>query len=205
MSMKVREMDCPACGGSLELKSAYIRTTVCPYCDQTLNIEDFGLEVAGKAAKLADYPTRFAIGCTGKIKGKDFEVIGRVRYRSDEGFWDEWFLTFADGKPGWLTEEEGECALFNKEKLKSAMPDRNSFRVASNVNINNYNIFVTEVSEVTLEGGEGQLFFKVKPGTPLLHIDGNSQGRLVSAEFYENSLEFHVGEALEYEDIIVNR
>ena len=205
MEMQVREMDCPSCGGSLKLTSVYVRTTICPYCDQTLHIDDFGLSVAGKQPKLADYPTRFALGRKGKIKGKNFEVVGRVRYRGEDCFWDEWYLTFEDGKPGWLTEEEGECALFNKEKIKTSVPDRSQLKVGKTVDINNYKIFVTETGEVSIEGGEGQLFFVVKPGTELIHIDGNAGGKLVSIEFYEKEIEFHTGESLEYEDIVINR
>ncbi|HPZ06573.1 MAG TPA: DUF4178 domain-containing protein [Candidatus Eremiobacteraeota bacterium] len=205
MEMQVREMDCPSCGGSLKLTSVYVRTTICPYCDQTLHIDDFGLSVAGKQPKLADYPTRFALGRKGKIKGKNFEVVGRVRYRGEDCFWDEWYLTFEDGKPGWLTEEEGECALFNKEKVKSAVPDKSNLRVGKTIDLNNYKIFITEIGEVSLEGGEGQLFFVVRPNTPLLHIDGNAGGKLVSIEFYEKEIEFHIGESLEYEDILISK
>ncbi|MEQ8221926.1 MAG: DUF4178 domain-containing protein [Candidatus Eremiobacterota bacterium] len=205
MEMQIRELDCPACGGVLKLTSVYVRSTVCPYCDQTLYIEDFGLSVAGKYPKLADYPSRFAIGVKGKIKGKNFEVVGRVRYRGEDCFWDEWYLTFEDGKPGWLTEEEGECALFNKEKIKTSVPDTSQLKVGKTVDINNYKIFVTETGEVSIEGGEGQLFFVVKPGTELIHIDGNAGGKLVSIEFYEKEIEFHTGESLEYEDIVINR
>ncbi|MEL6548313.1 MAG: DUF4178 domain-containing protein, partial [Myxococcota bacterium] len=55
------------------------------------------------------------VGVTGRITAlngsvQDFRVEGRVRYRYEQGFWDEWYL---DGSKGafWIGEDGGKFTL----------------------------------------------------------------------------------------------
>jgi len=93
-----RSLTCPSCGGPITVESAYTTLVVCPYCGSSLNIHDTGVDITGRTAKLAQYPSRLSIGAGGQIRGRPFRALGRVRYQYDDGFWDEWFLQFGDGQ-----------------------------------------------------------------------------------------------------------
>ena len=95
---------------------------VCGYCGQSLYIRDTGVDLAGKPAKLAEYPSRLSVGAQGHVRGQGFRVLGRVRYQYEDGFWDEWFLQFDNQRIGWVEEDEGEFTLTFKSKLTSPLP-----------------------------------------------------------------------------------
>ncbi|HMA37173.1 MAG TPA: DUF4178 domain-containing protein, partial [Chloroflexia bacterium] len=103
-----RALNCPNCGGPIQVENAYTTLVVCPFCGSSLYIHDTGVDITGKTAKLAQYPSRLAIGATGQIQGRAFRALGRIRYQYAGGFWDEWNLQFADGQIGWVEEDEGE-------------------------------------------------------------------------------------------------
>ncbi|MCE1246042.1 MAG: DUF4178 domain-containing protein [Firmicutes bacterium] len=203
--IKARTMNCGSCGAPLEIISAYTKSMVCPYCDTTNIIEDQGLSPAGKMAKLSDAPGIFSIGRTGTLRGKKFEVLGRLRYGYDEGFWDEWFLQFSDNQAGWVTEEEGECTLFFKEMITSPIENVENLRVGQFVQVEGKKVFITEISDAFIEGGEGELHYKVIPGKEVLHIEGNASGKLVSIEVWPREIEVHTGGPVLYQEIKMNK
>ncbi|MCU0354238.1 MAG: DUF4178 domain-containing protein [Cytophagales bacterium] len=82
-------MNCPSCGASLEIKYRHSRTIVCAYCGQTSYVNIDHLTAAGSPVILADYGSVLAVGKRGSIKTKDFEVLGRLRFDYEDGFWDE--------------------------------------------------------------------------------------------------------------------
>lgn len=203
--IKSRSMNCGSCGAPLEIKSAYTKSVICPYCDTTNVIEDRGLNPEGKMAKLSEGFSIFSIGRTGKLKGRNFEVLGRLRYGYDEGYWDEWFLQFNDGQAGWVTEEEGECSIFTKDLITNPIENVNSLRVGQFVNVEGKKVFVTEIADCTILGGEGELHYKVIPGKELVHIEGNAGGKLVSIEIWPREIEVHNGEPILYKQIEMDK
>ncbi|MBL8164213.1 MAG: DUF4178 domain-containing protein, partial [Anaerolineae bacterium] len=76
------------------------------------------LDPTGQTASLANYPSRLRVGMSGKIRGRGFTVLGRIRYMYDEGFWEEWQITWDDGAPpDWLEEDEGYWTLYRRERV----------------------------------------------------------------------------------------
>jgi len=203
--IKTRRINCGSCGAPLEIKSAYTKSMVCPYCDTTNVIEDQGINPEGKMAKLAEAPGIFSVGRTGKLKNRKFEVLGRLRYGYDEGFWDEWFLEFDDGQSGWLTEEEGECSIFTKELITKPIENVDSIRVGQMVDVEGKRVFITEITDCWIMGGEGELHYRVVPGKKLVHYEGNAGGKLVSIELWPKELEVHTGEPISYSQIKMDK
>jgi len=199
--IETRQINCGSCGAPIELKSAFTKSIVCPFCDTTNIITDMGVDPTGRMAKIAEAPSVFKIGRTGTLKGRKFEVLGRLRYGYDEGFWDEWFLQFEDGQCGWVTEEEGEMSLFFKELLTEPIEDLENIRVGKTVKVQNKNVFVTEITDAVIKGGEGELHYPVVTGKTVTHYEGNSSGKLVSIELWPKELEVHTGEPILYKDL----
>src|SRR5688500_5257420 len=115
-------LNCPTCGRPLKRDNRFVRMIVCQYCENLCEVTDEGLTPAGSMGKLVPLPTMFRVGLTGKLRGKFFQVLGRVRYRYDEGMWEEWYLGLENGAAAWLEEDEGEWTLAQVEPLQGPAP-----------------------------------------------------------------------------------
>ena len=184
--------NCPSCSAPLEVENRFSRVVICQYCNQTSEITPKGLDPSGKAPQLVASPSILSLGATGKIEGKPFRVLGRLRYQYDGGFWDEWFLS-VDGGQVWLQEDDGEFTAFEKESLKSAVPPFDDIYVGSMVEVNNLSLFVVERTEAIIAGGEGELYFRVTPGMEANCIDGNAGGETYSLEYTPNEINLSRG------------
>ena len=203
-SIETLTLNCPSCGGTLHIEHAYTKTVVCSYCDTVSGVRDKTLNPTGKMANLSEAPSIFKVGVRGSLKGSHFEVLGRLRYSYDSGFWDEWYLKFANGKAGWLTEEEGECTLFYKAPILGET-DVENVRVARKSLVNGTSVFITEIQSASISGGEGQLNYAIVPGAKVDHIEGTANGELYSVEVWDNELEIHKGHAIDYNDISIEQ
>lgn len=199
--MSSQNYTCPSCSAPLSVAHRFTKLVICEYCNQASLVTPAGLDPSGEQVALADFPSRFAIGKSGTLSGESFEVLGRLRYAYDGGFWDEWFLSFSNGKKRWLQEDEGELTIFEKESLTAPVPSFEEIKVGSMLQINEARVFVTEKNKANIRGGEGELFFTVKPGSSVLCIDGNASGKLVSLEFSESEICFSKGEEITHEAI----
>ena len=116
-------------------------------------------------------------------------MVGRLRYQYEGGFWDEWFLTFDDDKPGWLVEDEGEYTFYVKTTAQGSLPSFDTVSVGNRVTIAGREVFITEKGHAEIAGGEGQLAFQILPGEKVDYVDGTSEDRLVSVEYTEDEIE----------------
>jgi len=194
-------LKCPSCGAPLPIEHRFVRMVACQYCDTTSEVTDHGLDPTGKSAKLAPLPTRFRVGQRGRLRGRPFEVLGRVRYGYDEGVWDEWYLAFDDGDAGWLEEEDGQYTLSRREPLRTVPPSFDEARVGTRFDVNGAPFFVTERCRARIAGAEGQLFYRAIPGKPVSFVEGNVGGRVAYLEYAEDVIEFGVGDPLARTDV----
>jgi len=176
----------------------------CDFCSQVMLLSDSGLDPTGQTAKLAELPSPLYVDAAGQISGRQFQVMGRLRYQYGSGLWDEWFLVFDDGQPGWLQEDEGEYILFHKETLTSTVPPFDDVAVGSVLRIGRHNVFVTEKGQAQIAGGEGQLAFNILPGEQIRYLDGNSGEDQVSVEYTANEIELSVGRAVPRDQLVVD-
>lgn len=200
-----RSLSCPSCGGALEIESAFTTLVVCPYCGSSLYIHDTGVDITGKIAKLADYPSRFAIGANGKIKGRDFRTLGRIRYQYDQGFWDEWFVQFADQKIGWVVEDEGDLTLVFKSKLTVPVPPFDQIHVGAFMPLGNDRMFVSEKGHGQVQGAEGEVALSLPPGTAVQFVIGNAANKALRLFIDADSIVLQTGEPLEFNDVSVSK
>ena len=194
---------CPACGAPLNISNRFVKMVTCEFCGQVMLLKDTGLDLTGRVAKLVELPSKLYIDATGSLWGKNFQVLGRLRYQYDSGMWDEWFLTFDDDQPGWLVEDEGTFVLYNKARLTSSIPPFAQVRVGSTIQVGNRQVFITQKGEANIVGGEGQLAFNILPGDEVRYLDGNSGQEQVCIEYTSNEIELLVGRAVPHADLIV--
>jgi hypothetical protein len=194
-------LNCPACGAPVALAHRFVKMVVCAHCGNTLAVENDRLDPTGKSAALADLPTRFQVGQRGAVRGRPFRILGRVRFTTEDGPWDEWYLAFDDGEIAWLEEEEGEYVLSSPESLRSAVPAFDEMRVGTTLTVNGQPFFVTERCRARVAGAEGQLLYRVRPGHEVRFVDGNIGGRMAAIEYTDDAIEYCVGESLERADV----
>ncbi|MEQ8674114.1 MAG: DUF4178 domain-containing protein [Aggregatilineales bacterium] len=199
------QMSCTSCGAPLQIENQFVRSVTCNFCGSVYQITgDQGLDSVGKTTSLANYPSRLHIGMRGKIKDMGFTILGRVRYTYEQGFWDEWQITWDDNSPpSWLEEDEGYWTLYRREKVRAAIPDYDSVKVGSTMQVNKHNVFVTEKRRGKLMGSEGQFAMWLPMQTSFGYATGTANNQAVSINYWENEIELSVGEDLEPEDMVM--
>lgn len=198
-----RQISCPSCGAPLQIESAFTTLVVCNYCGASLYIRDTGVDLTGKTAKLADYPSRFSVGAHGRLKGRSFKVLGRVRYQYSSGFWDEWFLQFDNQQVGWIEEDESDLTLIFKSKLTSPLPPFDQVRVGSFIPVGSDRVFVSEKGQGTVLGAEGEASQVAAPGRPIHYLDGNAGGKAIRLILTDDGIFLYAGEPLEFDDLVI--
>lgn len=201
---RIDALNCAACGAPVTLAHRFVKMVVCSHCGSTLAVQDDRLDPTGKSAALAEIPTRFQVGVRGAIRGRPFTILGRVRFTTDDGPWDEWYVAFDDGAVAWLEEEEGGYSLAFPEPLRTPVPPFDQARLGSTFDVNGGRFFVTERCRATVAGAEGQLFFRVVPGRQVQFLDGNLGGRTAAIEYGEDAIEYTVAEPLSREDVLLD-
>jgi hypothetical protein len=201
----VQSLNCPHCGGSLQIENQFIRTITCPWCGSGYLVRGSdGLSPTGQSAGLADYPSRLTIGATGTIRKRGFKTLGRVRYAYDAGFWEEWQIAWDDGAPpDWLEEDEGLWTVYRRERIKHAVPPFDRIPVGGTISVNAYNVFVTEKRTARVSGSAGQ-FSSVLPLTGTFgYFQGTANDQFVSINYWAEEIELSIGDELAFRDLVI--
>lgn len=194
--MSFKEINCPSCGASLQLKYRFSEMVVCGYCDQTSHLVNSTWQAKGDKVKLSDYGSLFFVGAEGSVKDQKFKVLGRLRYQYPDGFWDEWLLQFEQSPEieHWLQEDEGDYTLFVKSDILPEIHDFDTLKVGEKYPLGNKKLFISEKNTAQIVGGEGELPFRVIPGEQANYVDGIivGEGVQTSLEFMPNKTEFYI-------------
>ncbi|MBX9724698.1 MAG: DUF4178 domain-containing protein, partial [Candidatus Obscuribacterales bacterium] len=117
-------LSCPSCGAELKFLSKASVFAVCSFCKSTVVRHDMNLELLGKMGELQDELTPLQIGTSGFYMGVNFDIIGRLRVGYEDGFWNEWYCMFSDGRLGWLAQAQGFYAMcFSVGEENQAAPN----------------------------------------------------------------------------------
>ena len=199
-----REFECPSCGGPIKQATPGARSLVCPFCGQTSHINADSLQAAGEKHLLIDYGSVMEIGKFGKFRDREFLVLGRLRFDYDDGFWDEWYVHFLDdGAEAWIQEDDGAFTFFQQAKTLEKIPQLSKVGVGKMDNFLGQwgPVFITSKSKASINGGEGELPFRIVPGEAADFIDGIEDGKLVSVELLPSESILFTGEQVELEEL----
>ena len=199
-----RTFECPSCGSQIDQKHPGSRTLVCSYCGQTSHLNADSLQSAGDKRLLIDYGSALKIGMQAKWKGKDFQVLGKLRIDYDDGFWDEWYIQFLDdGSEAWIQEDDGSFTLFKKDKELSHTLNMDAITVGAWEDLGlgkNEKVFITSKSKAHVNGGEGELPFRIIPGEPADFVEGIMHGLVISVELLPDEQTVYVGQPFKIEE-----
>jgi hypothetical protein len=137
---------------------------VCKYCRTVVVRTDRDFKNLGKAADLANTPSSLAVGDRGEVRGRQFEVMGRVQLDYGRGPWDEFYLRFLNEQWGWIAEAQGNLYLTQKIAEKIVVPPPQSVAVESSIVLGRYGAFkVVERRTAKVLTAEGELPFAPSP------------------------------------------
>lgn len=199
----MQDLTCKSCGAPIQIENQFVRAVTCQFCGSTYLVSgDSSLDATGKTVSLANYPSRLSIGAAGKIKGRGFTVLGRIRYTYDAGFWDEWQIAWDDNAPpDWLEEDEGYWTLYTKERIRGPVPDFDGIRVGATMQVNQYQVFVTEKRKAKVLGSEGQFAMVMPIQGEFGYAQGAADAHMISINFWQDEIEISKGTELEHHEI----
>lgn len=137
---------------------------MCGYCRSTVVRDGATLARIGRMAELFEDHSPLQLFARGMWQGRAFTLVGRLQYRGASGAWTEWNCLFADGKPGWLAEDNGAYVMALPARTQRELPQAPHFRLGATTAINGVNWQVTGNEQVALVAAEGEL-----PRLPPLH------------------------------------
>jgi hypothetical protein len=164
--------NCPGCGAPIEFKHQGALVTVCQFCSSVVGRGDVSLTDLGKVSPIIDSASPLELGITGRWQEKRFELVGRAQLKhAAGGFWDEWYLSFNDGRWGWLAEAQGRFYLtFPREKAK---PPRSMPVVGDRLVLgdDSPSFVVAEAGEATLDAASGEIPYELEPNARYSYAD----------------------------------
>jgi hypothetical protein len=187
----------------VELAHINIAVATCPYCETVSAVHREGADPMGKSATLIDFMAALKIGDIGTVKGRRFQVMGRVRYEYADGYWDEWYLVHPDGTESWLEEDEGELTLVGEVPVIGTVTAPESVRAGESVQVNGKSVYVVERGRARVAGLEGQVPNTVRLGQELGYIDGTSNGQSYMVEFLGEKIHCFVGEQIDFDALVL--
>lgn len=198
MALEMKQLDCPSCGASLEVKNAQrAKSIVCQQCGSQIDLTDPQFGILGQIILNAALPrTPVQLGMIGEFAGEKYQVIGRVRYREQQWMWDEWLLMTEEGRFKWLTEGEEGFTLYDTMVPTNPVDPR---EVGDTLNLEG-----TVSAEVEGRGVgridylEGELTWKATLGDSVHYMDANfpdNKGKY-AIEWTDEEVEFFKGKKL---------
>ena len=116
-------MQCPNCGGPIEMKLGSSWAVICSWCRASVVRSDRDLRALGTVADLVPTAPEHAVGDTGTIAGDGIIVGGRIQLDHGRGPWDEWYVQHTQsGQWGWLAKAQGRWYLTHPTQPSSPLP-----------------------------------------------------------------------------------
>ncbi len=170
-------INCPSCGAPIELRSAAMPYSVCPYCQTVVMHQGDQVSEVGKAATLPFDVSPIQLGTTGTADGVGFEVIGRVRWGWSDGSWNEWLLQGTDGQHRWLGEAMGMFQYLAEKPEAMQDPLLQEFAAGGILDpgeqavVGGITFSVSDIKQATCLGGEGDLPFPTPADWTMVSVD----------------------------------
>lgn len=193
--------NCPSCGAPVKFASTISLVAVCSHCRTGFIRKDLNLETFGKVAELQKDKSRIQLGVRGQYKGIPFGVVGRVQMKYDAGTWNEWCLSFQDGRFGWMGESMGNYSVSFQSPAQEKLPTEDKLEVGANLTVAGKSYTLTNIEEAAYFSAEGELPAEIPLGEASLFVDlSNSDGGFATLDYSETPPLVFVGEYVPFED-----
>lgn len=172
MSVRVQ---CPACGGPVVFEVGSAVVAVCPHCRSAVARGDRSVEDLGKVAGLVETGAALRVGTEGRYDGRKFRLTGRTQLQHPAGgVWDEWYAAFPNDRWGWLSEAQGRYYLLFEQAPRADRPMWTALLAPGRkVKLHGTpaKFTVAETGTATAAGAEGELPYRLVPGSSYRYAD----------------------------------
>ncbi len=195
------KLSCPSCGAEVKFLSKASVFAVCQYCKSTLVRQDMNLEAIGKMADLQDEISPLQVGTQGYYKNQFFNIIGRLKIRYHDGFWNEWYTIDSAGKEGWLAEAQGFYAVCFPYQFNENF-DASHFSLGKRLTLSPYGEFmVDDIHDVVCIFSEGELPMNAAAGRRSRSLDlRGPRKQMATIECAPDQTRIYVGSYQEFDD-----
>jgi hypothetical protein len=171
--MATTEIQCPECGAPAAFRGTAV-SVVCEYCNSTIVRTGVDVRLIGKVSELVDNGSPILLDSKGTYDSVPFVVSGRLQVQYERGTWNEWYLEFADGTIGWLSDAQNQFAVMkpiDPNQIAGRVPAYHeftpgqTFRVAGRIGV------VVDQRAAEYKGAEGLLPFEAEPGMVFHGVD----------------------------------
>jgi hypothetical protein len=192
---------CPSCGAAVTFQSTFSILAVCEHCNSTLVRHDINVEDIGKMATLQADGSPLQLGTRGEYQGVSFSVVGRIQMRFDQGIWNEWHLTFNDGRSGWLGEAQGTYAVSFLKKTDAPLPEFETLKPGKKLELRGKTYRIQNVESARCIAGQGELPFQIQGGydAPVADLLGDNAS-FATIDYSEDQPLVFVGEYVDFDD-----
>lgn len=196
----MQQVACPGCGAPVVFKSAASVMAVCEYCQTTLLKDAGAVRDLGKmSAVLEDY-SPLQIGTSGQTAAGAFSLVGRIQYQYSDGYWNEWYALFDDGRAAWLSDASGQYALTFAETIPGNLPPFARLAPGRTLNLKGTVYTASDVRTARCTAGQGELPFAVGRGYEARVADFRCGDRFLSLDYSDAAVRVYAGNALELDD-----
>jgi hypothetical protein len=202
---------CPSCGAEIEFRYDDSFVRVCEFCRSAVLRTDRGLDTLGKFADLVPMDSPLKLFSGGQMGSQSFILVGMAQLRQEAGgITQEWYAKFS-GTWGWLAEAQGRYYLtFEVEGAK--LPPLGSIGAGQKVQLPTMlgamrEFTVAEVSSATYVAANGELPFRLAPGTSYRYVDlSDGQGNFATIDYGDGSDEptLYTGQQLTLQELQIS-
>jgi hypothetical protein len=160
---------------------------VCQYCQSVIAKDAESVKDLGKISQVIEDFSPIQIGTSGKFESRQFTVVGRIQLRYERGVWNEWYLYFDDGEPGWLSDSGGRYLVTLPQGPCASAPALDSLAPLHTWEHAGRGWVATDIREAKCTGGQGELPFRVGDGWIARVADFRAEGDFLTLDFSESS------------------
>ena len=207
----MNECNCPTCSTTHTIKLDLVHWVVCSNCQHLLEHIGGQLISHGETPSVPGHvESRFALGDTGQVRGRWFEIIGRIHFRynehEDPHYWDAWYIQFEDSTSGSILDEDGEAFLYiPRATVTEELPDYASLQVGSKIRIEGYDAEVFSIGEDVVIATEGQTIEYFKPKRKGQYVDCSFRNYVVNVEYSDGQKLVYFGTKLKPNEIRLDK
>lgn len=158
---------------------------VCAYCNSTLVRDANAVRDTGKMGQVLEDYSPLQIPTSGHYEGRRFTLVGRIQHRYEDGFWNEWYAFFDDGRAGWLSDASGQYVFTLPFSANLHVPGFAQFHPGKPLVWEGKTFHASDVRTATCVAGEGELPFAVGAGYTVKAVDLRAEDEFLTLDFSE--------------------
>ena len=141
------------------------------------------------------------IGSTGEYAGKAFSVIGRIQYKYSDGFWNEWYVLFADSSNGWLADASGQFTMTFPQAASATLPLFDKLTPGNVLHLDGRSLVTSDVRTADCTGGQGELPFEVGQGYQARVADFRGGDSFLTLDYSDDPVRVYVGQSVDLKQL----